>query len=150
MNASDGLTTRGQLVRASVTAGGVETSYSRIGSGPPLLLLVPSTLVQDSLLAALASRFRVLRPDGTGIEALLEQPRGQQSPFRLWLHRFLAGLGVEQVTVVVSERFAAEVETYRDANPGLVTRVLRVADAAALSRLASRTGDETPEDLGQR
>ena len=93
----------GTPLRASVSAGGVETEYLRAGCGEPLLLLLPPghDIGSDQRLGSLAMQFRV-----TATSAPVDVDVAS------WIRDFLEGVGVVPVRIVavgeVAELAAAE------------------------------------------
>lgn len=113
-------------VTAWVRIGAVETEYRRIGSGPPVLLLV---VPEGDPPVALTQRWRFLLPLGssndTGASAF------DANSFGRWLDDFLEGLGLSGVYVVVPPAMATDLGALRLADPDRVLRVLTVPDAAS-------------------
>ena len=81
----------GMPVRASVSAGGVETEYLRAGCGEPLLLLLPPgrDIGSDQRLGSLAMQYRV-----TATSAPVDVDVAS------WIRDFLEGVGVVPVRIV--------------------------------------------------
>lgn len=113
-------------VTAWVRIGTVETQYRRIGSGPPVLLLVVPT---GDPPVTLTERWRFLLPidasNDTGVASL------DATSFGRWLGDFLEGLGLCGVHVVVPPTLATDLAALHLADPDRVLRVLTVPDAAS-------------------
>jgi pimeloyl-ACP methyl ester carboxylesterase len=95
------------MIRAVVHAGGLETSYLRMGHGPTVLVLgVPpearvtsaDTRVALADLSALAESFRVIIP-------LVPPPEGRRDAER-WLRDLIDGLGLDRPVLLAPAELA--------------------------------------------
>ena len=125
---------RHDVARAVLTAGGVETTYVRMGMGRTVLVLRsgdrddrPSPLV-----AALADRFRVIAPVRPA--ALRDGGDGASGDaFATWLRDLLDGLGLDGATIVAEGAVAVPTLAFALADPLRVRRVALFMDDAALT-----------------
>lgn len=124
-------------VRASVSAGGVDTAYLRVGAGRPILLVTLVTL-DAALAAGLEALAGSLAPYGRVIVPLAPAP--PDAPGRAaWLGDFLDGVGVTALRLVVvggSEELATGVaRSVGVADPDLLWLAIdALPDAAAVLR----------------
>lgn len=119
------------VVHASVQVGNVETTYHRIGRGPPIVILDEGRIdLSASEIAPLARRWRFIAPDRTTVAALTVPDSGDGSPFTQWLDGFLEGLGMGPALVVAPLGLTRELRAFTASRPGLVAGlVLRGAAA---------------------
>lgn len=117
---------RGPFIRASLCAGPCETTYLRVGSGRPLLLLArPSDPLARSLAAALATAHRVVTPELPPRMRPAGEPGASGVDFGRWLEDFLDGLGlVELALVVADERLCAPALGFAAGHPCRITRLV--------------------------
>ncbi len=116
--------TRAAPARAALTVGSVETEYVRCGSGPPVLVLAPALAaeVERGRIPEAFRAHRLIVPTRTTIDALAMPASG--APFARWLRGMIDGLGLDQLTVVVSHALADEVRRFSAANPGEIVDVI--------------------------
>lgn len=110
------------LRRATVHAGGVETTYLVAGSGLPVVLLHGprgARLAWGALAEILRDQRRLLSPEG---------PAPAPHAFSAWLRSFLDGLGYDRVGIVAQDEFALAALTYALLEPDRVERLLLVHD----------------------
>lgn len=108
------------MTRAVLTARGVDTSYARMGAGPPLLLLRADGGDDTAapIVAALAARFRViapLRPASIDPEAT--------GALAAWLRDLVDGLGIECLGLVADAVLGPAALAFAVDDPLRVTRL---------------------------
>ena len=111
------------VTHAVLTAGGIDTTYARCGSGEPLLLLSErGDPASDDLARALAARFRVIIPT-------VDVSRDRWTPRQCaaWLRDLLDGLGIESAFIVAAEGMASSALSFAGSDP-LRVRRLAVVD----------------------
>lgn len=119
--------------RAVLRARGVDTPYTRIGAGETVVLLraAAGDDVSSSLVASLATRFRVIAPlwpSGVDAASLPEST--------VWLRDLLDGLGIEQATVVAEGALGPLALSFVLTDPLRVDRlVLLVGDRSGATSL---------------
>jgi pimeloyl-ACP methyl ester carboxylesterase len=114
---------RPALVRASVCAGGLTTTYLRTGTGPLVVVLGARfyDAATDPTIGVVADRHRVVIPD-------LQSVRSDDGPpavdFSEWLCAFLDGLGADDVVLVASEDVAPDAIAFARSDSDRVRRVV--------------------------
>ena len=109
---------RSAAMKATLSAGSVDTEYLRCGSGRVVVALVAPAL-RERLLDALAPHCRVIMP-------LATTPAAHRSPsFSTWLRDFLEGIGASSAALVVTDPACADaIEFAREHEAGLERLVL--------------------------
>jgi hypothetical protein len=112
---------RARLAHAVVVARGVETRYTRLGCGTPVVMLraARADVEHDDWVLRLGERFRVLVP----VLPAAVDPQVEQQ-FAVWLRDLLDGIGVERAHLVAEPALAGPVAAFARSD-GL--RVHRVA-----------------------
>jgi len=114
---------RPALVRASVCAGGLTTTYLRTGTGPLVVVLGERSgdAATNPMIGVVADGHRVVIPD-------LQSVRSDDGPpavdFSEWLRAFLDGLGAEDVVLVASEDVAPDAIAFARSDSDRVRRVV--------------------------
>lgn len=101
------------VVRATVRAGEIDTSYLRVGRGTPVLVL--DERAEEHLAALLESadpRWGIVLPDRTTVAAVAAAGEDGGTAFVRWLDGFLQGLGIEEALVVAPVLLADELQAF--------------------------------------
>ena len=121
---------RAEVARAVLCAGGVETTYVRVGAGATVLVL-RATDREDApspLVLALADRFRVIAP----LRPAALAGRGDDA-FAAWLRDLLDGLGIDGATILAEGAVAPAALAFALADPLRVRRVALLIDDAGVT-----------------
>lgn len=114
------MTLHGEIVRAGVVAGGVDTRYLRAGRGTPVLVLSDDPARRAAFLEHLPLGLRVIAPELPPAP----QPGAAGPDFPAWLGFFLEALGLWRVAVVADAALAVPAVDMALADPERVTSLV--------------------------
>jgi hypothetical protein len=127
------------VLRAIVDSGEVETEYLRAGRGRTVVYLggmLGRTGPREQIVAALASRFRVIAPQSLSVLAIAAPDEGGGA-FTRWLVGVLDGLGIEAASFVVEAPLAVDTAYFADAFALRVERLVLLGVPSSAQALAS-------------
>jgi pimeloyl-ACP methyl ester carboxylesterase len=118
----------GDVVHASVVAGGLCTPYLAAGRGPAVILLSKAPAWIAGVLSAVPRHFHVLAPvpatiQGNGAEGAASHD-SIRADFPGWIDGFLDALGVTRAWIVTDARYADVSLAYSVAAPDRVRAVV--------------------------
>lgn len=114
------MTSHGEIVRAGVVAGGVDTRYLGAGRGTPVLVLSDDPVRRTAFLEHLPLGLRVIAPELPPHA----QPGAAGPDFPAWLGFFLEALGLWRVAVVADAALAVPTVDMALADPERVTSLV--------------------------
>ena len=128
-----------RVVRAVLTARGVETRYTRVGCGPTVVMpqVGSCDIERDDCALALATRFRVVAPE---IPSIVEATR--PDAFAAWLRDVLDCIGVECAHVVAPPALAGQVRGFARTDALRVLRVVIRDEGAPPDAIVRALGKE--------
>ena len=114
---------RRTLVRASVCAGGLTTTYLRTGTGPIVVLLGARfhDAASNPTIGLVADEHRVVIPD---LESVRSDDGLLGVEFSGWLRAFLDGLGADDVVLVASDDVAPDAIAFARSDSDRVRRLV--------------------------
>src|SRR5688500_7363396 len=114
---------RPKLVRASVCAGGLTTSYLRAGAGPLVVALGLrfEDVATNPMIGLVADHHRVVVPD---LQSVRSDGGMHTVEFTEWLRAFLDGLGADDVVLVASAEVAPAAVAFARIDSDRVRRVV--------------------------
>ena len=125
--------------RAIVDCGDVETEYFRAGRGRTVIFLGGALAgggAREALVAALATRFRVIAPQSLSVLAMAAATESGERPFTRWLLGVLDGLGIDGASLVVEGPLALDASSFAEVYAARVERIVLLgAPTAASPRL---------------
>ncbi len=129
----------GDVVHASVVAGGLRTPYLAAGRGPAVILLSRAPSWLATVLSAVPRHFHVLAPvpaapEGNDTDGATAHD-SRRADFPGWIDGFLDALGITQAWIVADARFGDASLAYSAAAPERVRAVVVLQE-----------GGQEPED----